>query len=136
MAIAQPGGLLYGPTVGLRLYLSVYYHRSAGNAHKSLWLPAFAPDDEYALFETCETSKWMCPDGHFWGVHGGGQTILGTRRERLSFCPKPQNESDAWHGYPFRSDGVKMVPEDVVSLWEDNGIIDDLTARRIRGGKI
>lgn len=63
----------------------------------------------------------------------GGKTMLGENGEMLAFFPTPQNENDAWHGYPVFS---KYISDSIFNIWFKNKVIDMIMWKRLLKGVI
>lgn len=135
---ATGNGIQFGPTANGTVYICMNYHRGGRKPDKNYWDPAFAPADEYGLFEGAETEEWSDDDNHLWGVVGGGTVSIGLRGEKIAKFPAPQNAHDPWHGYPVspRDRVVDTPPDGVIDNWLDNNVITRAVARRIKKGKI
>lgn len=138
-----PAGIAFGPTKkNGKLYLSVYKHRGSGcPKRKAKWHSSISPDVEYEIFETSDEGNWCDADsGHYYGVRNNGETILGSKEERVCKFPCPRNPWDPWHGYPFKKPNKESseswIPTNVLDNWLASGAIDLSFYRRIRKGKI
>ncbi len=133
-AQAVAGGILYGIHYHGKHYLSTHHHRGT-RPQKSIWSNAITRSMECCIFYDADKHNWRCSNGHYWGVHHGGETILGQDGERLCKFPCPSNESDAWHGYPvFSKDDAP--PDDFVEWWINQGVISRTKGKKIQKGKL
>jgi len=135
-----PAGLLFGPNGNGKQYLSLNCHRGAGDPrYKSFWSPAIPPPVEYDVFCMADNYNWSDQHGHYWAVHDGGNTELGTRGERLAKFPYNANPRDPWHGFPVspleRGD-ADAPPDDFVANWIEAGVISKTVGRRIQRRRI
>jgi hypothetical protein len=132
-------GFIFGPNGSGKLYISVYYHRGSGSSHKGCWSDDVPPPLEYEIFCKSDLGKWFDSDGHYWGVHQSGDTVLGTRGERLSKFPANRNAANPWHGYPvsplIRGD-VDAPPDEVVETWIQDGVVNRTFGRKIQRRKV
>jgi len=132
------GGILFGPNHSGKTYLSVYAHRGH-RPLKNKWSDNITPVREYSIFCTSDDFEWNDPNGHYWGLHNEGTTILGCFGEPLCKFPATTNEADPWHGYPVSpmKDGDNNSPSDrLVELWLQDAHISRTFARRIQRRKI
>lgn len=135
--IKTGGGLQYGPTTSGKMYLSAWKHRATRNKHKSFWSITFKPEEEYALFDRCDEQEWLDAKGAYWGLVDGGKRVLGALDERLGYFPPNGVTAAPWHGYPVSSADVDyVVPDVVIDVWVEKKEISNITAKRIRGGKL
>ena len=138
--IVMPSGIKFGPTNKGKWYISVNHHRGAGlQKYKNKWSLSVPPPMEYAIFCSADDGDWRDVQGHYWGVHNQGSTILGCRGEKLAKFPCTSNVSDPWHGYPVspleRGDN-DAPPDDFVENWISTGVISKTFGRRIQRRKI
>ncbi len=137
---ATSSGILFGPNNSGKMYISVYNHRGSGSrVYKNQWLSTITPAIEYTIFCDADDGNWKDYNGHYWGVHNRGITVLGDCREHLSKFPKTSNLTDHWHGYPVspRESGDKDAPpDDFVESWISIGVVSKTFGRRIQRRKI
>jgi hypothetical protein len=138
MAAGQPlpGGVMFGPTVSGKMYLSLYIHRGSWIG-RSQWI--VEPQTEFNIFGAADNANWRGPNGHYWGVHVPDAGVLGARGERLAKFPQTSNAVDPWHGYPVSplEDGDRSAPpDDLVELWRQNNVVSKTFARRIQRRKV
>ncbi len=134
-------GVKFGPTKkNGKWYLCVNKHRGSGcPKHKAQWqIPHTL---EYEIFDTSDEENWYDPNsGHYYGVHNYGETILGSKGERVCKFPCPRNPLDPWHGYPFKKpkkeSSKSWIPTNVLDNWLATGAIDTSFYHRILKGKI
>jgi hypothetical protein len=133
-------GIVFGYTAGSkRTYKSLNYHRQPNlRPNKTKWDTAISREDEYGYFEQSEVSAWLSLSGDYWWVSERAATRVGLKGERLAFFPICHNHPGPWHGYPVSalSDRDYEVPSEVIEKWENDEIIDDLIAGRMRKGKL
>lgn len=133
-------GLIFGPNGTGKKYISLFYHRGSGSPRdKSCWHKDVSPPKEYGIFCAADLKNWVDSRGHYWSMHNKGETVLGTRGERLSKFPYNANHKDPWHGFPVspleRGD-ADAPPDDFVESWIANGVISKTFGRRIQRRKI
>ena len=89
-------GILFGPTLSGKLYLSVYYHRQPNRSQdKCIW--CIPPTQEYKIFnEIFNDKNWQDSDRHYWGVHNQGNSPLGTLDERFQSMVAIVDENGVW----------------------------------------
>ncbi len=63
---------------------------------------------------------------------------MGLAGERMAFFPACGNHPGPWHGYPVSAASNRdyEVPGELVDKWEDDKVIDEIVAGRMRKGKI
>lgn len=135
---ATPSGISFGPNRSGKTYLSLYIHRGT-RAQKHQWSVNVSPSREYDIFCSADEGNWKDTQGHYWGVYAGGQTVLGSRGERLCKFPRTSNIEDPWHGYPVSpmEEGDKDAPpDDFVENWIATRIVSKTFGRRIQRRKI
>ena len=138
--VAVASGVQFGPTQSGKVYISLHQHRGSGApAHKHQWCDQISRVMEFGIFDTADYQNWCDRDGHFWGIHDRGQTVLGVRGERLSKFPRTSNSSDPWHGYPVspleRGDD-DAPPDEFVERWIETGAVSKTFGRRIQRRKV
>jgi hypothetical protein len=137
---AMPPGICFGPTNSGKMYISVYKHRGSGSSeYKNQWASSVPPQMEFTIFCSSDDGDWYDAQGHYWGVHNEGNTILGCGKERLAKFPRTSNASDPWHGYPVSplDTGEKDAPpDDLVENWISTGVIPRRFGRRIQRRKV
>jgi hypothetical protein len=136
----ESDGIVFGYTAGKkRTYKSMNYHRQPKlKTGKAKWSPTVSREAEYNCFEVSEGGDWISSSGDYWWVSKDASIKVGRSGEKLAFFPACANHPGPWHGYPVApmSDRNYEVPQALIDKWEDDGVIDDLIARRMRGGKI
>jgi hypothetical protein len=129
-------GLMYGPTVNNKMYLSVYKHRGNGSRqHKNCWSADVSPFMEYGIFCSSDASDWFDQKLNYWGVLNSGQTVLGEKGERICKFPCTSNTQDPWHGYPTspKDNGANDAPPDfLVEIWISGNIVTKEIGRKIQ----
>lgn len=143
---AESDGIVFGYTrresttkAGGRTYKSMNYHRQSGyRPGKNIWHPSFAVSREPVAFDESDFARWEDARGNLWWTSAGAAMMIGTKGERIAFFPACANHPGPWHGYPVapRDDEDYEIPEQLITLWESAGVVDDLVAGRMRRGKI
>lgn len=126
----------YGPTANGKFYLAVPYHnRNASlNPMKSRW--CLDEDQQYEVFRVAEEADvFYQVNKALIGLLCDCTVILGMNSERLSKFPCPTNSTDAWHGFPIRSNEIDL-DEGLLDRLVSAGIISRITRSRIVRGKI
>lgn len=142
----ESDGIVFGYTrrqaslpEGGRTYKSMNYHRHPGfKRGKTIWHPTFPVASEAQAFDESDYGPWEDSRGHLWWVSQNAKVTLGLKGERVAFFPACPNHPGPWHGYPVApaNDENYEIPETLIAMWEQNGIVDDLVAGRMRKGKI
>ena len=126
----------YGPTARDHYYVSVYYHRknAAQNPNKSRW--QIEEGQEYEVFRIGDESGWWCAaSSALFSIIDQGQLSLGDEDQRLAVFPKPQNQTDSWHGWPTHASDAKPNPN-LLDQWEAAGVVDYAMRIKIDKGRI
>ena len=125
----------FGPTPNGHFYQPMPYHNPNAQKRydKSRWI--LNQGEQYEVFEVADTptpirKNWMNDDETgLYGMLADCSVVLGKdEEERLAFFPKPQNDSDPWHGYPTDSSDLG---ENLIEYWHDNQLISDITYVRL-----
>ncbi len=136
----DPDGIVFGYTAGKkRTYKSLNYHRQPKlKPGKTLWCSSIARAAEFTYFDQSEKEGWLSASGDYWWVSPKADVVVGLNGERMAFFPACDIHPGPWHGYPVSalSNRDYEIPTDLIEKWEDNKAIDDLTATRMRKGKI
>lgn len=135
-AVLPGNNYLYSATCQGTDYLSVGYHRGRTSADKSAW--SIGRGEEFALFQESECKRWIGHDRANYGTLRNAQAAVGTEGEIVAKFPPRTNRSDPRHGYPMTLDKSRgdVVPDEVVTLWEDTGHVEWGRAQLIRKAKI
>ncbi|MGJ5020369.1 hypothetical protein [Bradyrhizobium oligotrophicum] len=124
---------------GGRTYKSLNYHRQSKlKPGKTIWSKNLSLEDEASLFDSSDFCGWLSVRGDLWWVGSNAGVVVGVRGERVAFFPRCDNHPGPWHGYPVApsDDESYEIPEDVIRIWEADKTVDNLTAKRMRRGKI
>lgn len=141
----ESDGIVFGytrrPTTppGGRTYKSMNYHRHSNfKQGKTIWHSGFPVSQEPIAFDESDFEQWVDGSGNLWWISRGATTAVGAKGERLAFFPVCQNHPGPWHGYPVspRDDEAYEVPPNLIMCWETAGLINKITAGRMRRGKI
>ena len=121
----------YGPTLHGHYYKAVYYHsqKAKKNAHKTKW-KLIAPK-QYEVFRVADGDKveFYKAESGLFGFVDRMSVILGAGEERIAFFPRPQNETEAWHGYPITSSDISN--DDIIQRWHDHNMITTPMYRKL-----
>jgi hypothetical protein len=135
-AYYAPGdGIVFGPNGSGKRYISLNYHRGTPTKNKSTWSESLTRRTEFRIFCSADTGAWFDTRGNYWGIRDKGNTVLGTRGERIAKFPANGNPTLPWHGYPAspnRKGAGDTPPNELVKKWEDDGHISRPWARRLR----
>lgn len=130
------GSLSYEP--GGRTYKSMNYHRHRGyKPGKTIWANSVSLIEEAGFFDSSDFMGWCSNRGDHWWVEKDADRVIGIAGELIAFFPTCTNYPGPWHGYPVspRNDSSYQIPSELIELWEQNEVIDDLIAKRMRKGK-
>lgn len=97
-------------------YLSVYYHRSKARANdKGRWRISRTEESFrfYCAYDNKNSSKlhpglWHIEDSNLY---------IGEDYELIAFFPRPKNNNESWHGFPFTFNR-KSPPDRLKALQE------------------
>ena len=127
---------LFGPTQNDNYYKPVTYHNKTAktNKHKNTWV--LKQNEQFEVFRVCDEGEWSCiKNKGLFSILDNGEVIMGANEERLSFFPKPVNDTDPYHGYPVDS-GEYEPSVELVDKWLKDQIIDDRIHIKILKGQI
>lgn len=133
-------------------YISVHYHQRTArpSKHKSRW--DVKPNEEFEIFcradiphcpenvnctnrQTCDKAnncpvkkehRWLS-EGHLYSFKGNAKAIIGKDNERFAKFEGNQTGTE-WHGYPIYQ---PIISKELVQYWNDNGLISDITKKKI-----
>lgn len=137
---ATEAGVLFPATEACPAYLSRNDHRHFANPARNRWAASCQPLCEDEIFQDAHENAWRDSRPQLWGVRPG-LTEVGTEGECLAKFPDPQNDFDAWHGYPISALDEGRAKEHqpeaaLVARWLAAGLISDFEAARINRGRI
>lgn len=121
----------FGPTPNAHYYMPMSYHNptAAKRSDKTRW--CLTQSEQYEVFELADTPSgerpcWMNDDDSgLYGMLDKCEMVLGKDNgERLAFFPKPQNDSDPWHGYPVDSSDLG---DNLIEYWLKKDLISKTT---------
>lgn len=135
---ATSDGIRFEASGSTPAYLSMNQHRGGAHAARNRWL--LSPPEEYTLFETSHTARWLCGDHHNWGIRAGLE-IVGMNEERVAKFPRPSNQHDDRHGYPVSARDHNRrwehrPPPELTSAWVTAQLISPFEKNRIDKGKV
>ncbi|MCZ4589164.1 hypothetical protein O4328_36890 [Rhodococcus opacus] len=131
-------GIHFDAVGGTPAYLSRSDHRRRARGSRNKW--AIRPPEEYDVFAASYSGRWLCSDGHNWGVKEAF-AVIGTKGERIAKFPQPSNPGDERHGYPVSARDRKREtehrpPPSVTTQWLDQELISEFDKHRIDRCKI
>ena len=117
--------------------MPVTYHNktAAKNKHKSKFILKI--NEQYEVFRVADEAFWICSRNNscLFSILDGGNEIFGTWDERLAYFERPQNNGDAWHGYPVLSSDIE-ISEELLDLWQSTNIISLKIRKKIAKGEL
>jgi len=113
-------------------------HRGAlPKARKSQW--TISEWHELRLFTLAECKGWVSSKKQeLWSIYiqGGKRIKIGEDLDGDLYIAKYVTDANnEWHGYPVAPRQYDIPPNEVVSSWHENGLIDKTDKSRIIGGK-
>ena len=83
-------------------YLLTTKHHGAGSSTDACWASDITPNEEFQVFDDCDTHQILDDGGWMYGVlkHGDSLRELGTWQQQVAAFPYAEPPS-AWHGYPL-----------------------------------
>lgn len=94
--------------------------------------------DEIRLFLTARDKNWYKNDKILWAVikTGSKKLKLGEDLDNNLCIAKYRCGSNSdWHGYPVHPKDKDIPPDEVLSKWLEEGLIDKVDKRKIQGGQ-
>lgn len=134
VATAHPDGLLFGPTVNGKVYLSAYDHRGRDRS-KSTWAGDLPPPEEYSIFARADAADHADTNGHYWGVRNVVGQVLGSRGERLAKFPFNATPAVPWHGYPVSPASARaseIPPDELIETFIGTGVVSRTFGRKLQ----
>lgn len=132
--ITQNADGTFGPTTVGHHYTPIGYHNRVAmhRDEKNKW--CLKRNEQYEVFRLADEGNWLDgdPDG-LYSIVDNGREILGKNGERIAFFPKPQNENDAWHGYPKSN---PPISDGLIERWHDENVIDGIVYKRLMGHRL
>jgi hypothetical protein len=124
---------------GSRVLSLNYHHSASGTSHpKSIWLVSRL--EECHLFCEAEKFGWSDLNGNYWAVSEDAEIQLGSRGERIAFFSKPQNDGEAFHGFPVGGrrglPTIRKPPDAILDLWLETERISYTTYARLMEGRL
>lgn len=126
----------FGPTKENHFYIPVSYHNktAAPRKDKTTWI--LKKNEQFEAFKVSDEKKWFCQKKNgLFSILDGGNVIMGSNEERLSFFPNPVNPGDPFHGFPISS-GEYELSISLVDQWLNDNIIDVRLHIKILKGQI
>lgn len=135
---ATPDGIRFDASAATPAYLSMHQHRGGAHGSRNRW--SVPPPEEYLLFETSHTARWLCSNRHNWAILPSLQ-VVGMNDERIAKFPRPSNPGDDRHGYPVSAQDHNRQwdhrpPPELTSIWASARLISDFEKNRIDKGKV
>lgn len=134
---------------GRKTYLSIEKHQPNSKNSHAKWV---SQDREIEVFDAADYGAFLKEEGHeSWEVDGnlwgfmkeqGDVLTVGTESQQFGFFPKPQNETDDWHGYPImpnaKGNQIKKynIDKSLLERWVQDGHLTQQQVTIIIRGKL